>query len=113
MLFAGSRGDYEYGGGGVFRSNDNGNTWQEVAYNVWVTSMVIDPNDVLYIGCTAEFGGQGGVFRSIDNGESWELIVSGMSNYPNVEGLSLAPDGYLYAYHNKLYRSVEPVFTPN
>ncbi len=110
VLFAGSRGDHEYGGGGVFRSENNGITWEKVAYNVWVTSIAIDPNDVLYIGCTLEHGGQGGVFRSLDNGKSWELIVSGMGNYPNVEGLSLAPDGYLYAYKNSLYRSVEPVF---
>ncbi|MBS4013941.1 MAG: T9SS type A sorting domain-containing protein [Bacteroidetes bacterium] len=113
VLFAGSRGDHEYGGGGVFRSEDNGITWEEVAYDVWVTSMAIDPFDVLYIGCTNENGGQGGVFRSIDNGESWELIVSGMGNYPNVDGLSIAPDGYLYAYGNYLYRSAEPIFSPN
>jgi photosystem II stability/assembly factor-like uncharacterized protein len=114
LLFAGSRGDYEYGGGGVFRSNDNGITWEDLAYNVWVTSMAIDPYDVLYIGCTNEHGGQGGVFRSTDNGESWELVVSGMGNYPDVDGLSLSPDGYLYAYSRwSLHRSVETVFTPN
>ncbi len=111
VLFAGSRGHHEYSRGGVFRSVDNGITWEEVAINVLVTSMVIDPNDVLYIGCTLEHGGQGGVFRSLDNGDTWELIVTGMGVYLDVDGLSLSPDGYLYAYSRwTLHRSVEPVF---
>jgi photosystem II stability/assembly factor-like uncharacterized protein len=101
VLYAGSWGD------SVFRSEDNGDTWKEIAYNGWVTSMAIDPNDVLYIGSI------NGVFRSADNGETWERIVTGMGNYHEVEGLTLSPDGYLYAYHNKLFRSAEPVFTPN
>ncbi len=105
MLFAGSRGDYEYGGGGVFRSEDNGITWEQLTYNL-ITSLAIDPNDVIYA------GGPGGVFRTADTGDSWEHIITGMGSV-SVEGLSLAPDGYLYAYHNKLHRSVEPVFTPN
>jgi photosystem II stability/assembly factor-like uncharacterized protein len=112
VLFAGSRGDHEFGGGGVYRSLDQGNTWEEVANNVWVTSMAIDPNDVLYIGCPFD-GGQGGVLRTSDNGETWELLVAGMS-IADVDGLSLSPDGFLYAYSRwALYRSVERVFIPN
>jgi hypothetical protein len=114
VLYAGSRGEYEYGEVGVFRSEDNGNTWEQIAYNVWVTSMAIDPNDVLYIGCTGEHGGERGVFRSADKGESWEHLITGMANYvPSVEGLSLSPDGHLYAYDYHLYRSARPVFTAN
>jgi hypothetical protein len=111
VLFTGSRGDYEYGGGGVYRSEDNGLTWEEIAYNVLVTSMAIDPNDVIYIGCTNEHGGQGGVFRSVDNGDTWELIITGMGVRLDVDGLSLSPDGYLYAYSRwSLRRSVDSVF---
>ncbi|TVQ13927.1 MAG: T9SS C-terminal target domain-containing protein, partial [Bacteroidetes bacterium] len=84
-------------------------------YNVWVTSMAIDPNDVLYIGCTREHGGPGGVYRTKDNGDSWDHIITGMSDYHlTVEGLSLSPDGYLYAYSRwVLYRSTQPVFSSN
>jgi len=108
MLFAGTRGSYDYSGSGVFLSEDLGNTWAQVAFSR-VTSLAIDPNDVIYAGCENV-----GVIRSIDNGEYWELIVSGMGDYPDVDGLSLSPDGYLYAYSRwSLHRSLETVFTPN
>ena len=110
VIFAGSRGNHIEGGGGVFKSEDNGDTWTELTDAIWVTSMVIDSNDVIYVGAEIN-SGQGGVFRSVDNGLTWEYIISGMGNYPSVEGLCLSPDGYLYAYDTKLYRSAGPVYT--
>ena len=110
VIFAGSRGNQTEGGGGVFKSEDNGNTWIELTGAIWVTSMVIDTNDVIYVGAEIN-SGQGGVFRSVDNGLTWERIISGMGQYPSVEGMCLSPDGYLYAYDSKLYRSVNPLYT--
>jgi hypothetical protein len=72
--------------------------------------MVIDTNDVIYVGAEIN-SGQGGVFRSEDNGLTWEYIISGMGQYPSVEGMFLSPDGYLYAYDTKLYRSADPIYT--
>lgn len=109
-IFAGSRGNQIEGGGGVFKSEDNGNTWIELTGAIWVTSMVIDTNDVIYVGAEIN-SGQGGVFRSVDNGLTWERIISGMGQYPSVEGMCLAPDGYLYTYDSKLYRSIKPIYT--
>ena len=110
VLFAGSRGNYLTGGGGVFKSEDNGNTWVELNDNIWVTSLVIDTNDIIYAGDDINYG-QGGVYRSIDNGQTWENIKSGMGAYPSVEGLCISPGGYLYAYDTKLYRSADPIYT--
>jgi len=110
VLFAGSRGNYFTCLGGVFKSEDMGNTWIKLTEDIWVTSLVIDTNDIIYAG-TEVNSGQGGVFRSIDNGQTWEYIHSGMGQYPSVEGMCLAPDGYLYAYDTKLYRSAGPVYS--
>lgn len=110
VIFAGSRGNQIEGGGGVFKSEDNGNTWTELTDAIWVTSMVIDTNDIIYVGAEIN-SGQGGVFRSVDNGITWERIISGMGQYPSVEGMCLSPDGYLYAYDSKLYRSIKPIYT--
>lgn len=66
VLFAGSCGNYLTGGGGVFKSEDNGNTWVELTDNMWVTSLVIDTNDIIYAG-TEVNSGLGGIFRSANN----------------------------------------------
>jgi photosystem II stability/assembly factor-like uncharacterized protein len=111
-LFAGSIGG---SGVGIYSSDDNGETWAGLKNDVFVTSIVITHEDVIYIGCSNEHGTQGGVFRSFDNGETWEMINTGLIGWENqnVYGLTLSPDGYLYAYGRHLHRSVEPVFSSN
>ncbi len=108
-LFAGSIGE----GVGIYSSDDNGETWTGLKNDVFVTSIVVTPEDVIYIGCSNEHGTQGGVFRSFDDGETWEMINSGIEGYWQqcIYGLSLAPDGYLYAYGHYLFRTGEPVFS--
>ena len=111
-IFAGSVGNRI----GVFRSYNNGDTWQRVKSDVFVEAIAITPDDVIYIGCSNEHGSQGGVFRSDNHGETWELINSGLVgwSHQNIYRLSLAPNGYLYAYsRNHLHRSVNPVFDAN
>jgi len=111
-IFAGSVGDHYLYYGGFYKSTDNGGTWVELRNDVLVTSITITPEDHIYIGCSNEHGTQGGVFRSDNHGETWVMINTGLNNQC-VYGLSLAPDGYLYAYGNHLHRSVDPVFDPN
>jgi photosystem II stability/assembly factor-like uncharacterized protein len=110
-LFAGSIGD----GVGIYSSDNNGETWKGLKNDVFVTSIVVTPEDAIYIGCSNEHGTQGGVFRSLDNGETWEMINTGLIGWENqnVYGLTLSPDGYLYVYGNHLHRSVEPIFSIN
>jgi photosystem II stability/assembly factor-like uncharacterized protein len=110
-IFAGSVGDHYLYYGGLYKSTDNGGTWVELRNDVLVTSIVITPDDHIYFGSN-EYGDQAGVFFSNDHGETWERIISGLIGPSNqkIEGLSLAPDGYLYAYGNHLHRSAEPVY---
>ncbi|MFW5707363.1 MAG: T9SS type A sorting domain-containing protein [Bacteroidota bacterium] len=113
-IFAGSIGDHSQYYGGLYKSSDNGQTWVELRNDVLVTSIVITPYDNIYFGSN-EYGDKAGVFFSNDNGETWERFISGLIGPGNqkIEGLSLAPDGYLYAYGNHLHRSVEPVLSSN
>src|SRR5438046_2299576 len=62
-LFAGT-----IGGGGVWRSRDNGATW--AAANAGLTSMVVE---AVAVSGTDLFAGTdgGGVFRSVDDGTTW------------------------------------------
>ncbi len=110
-LYAGSVGNI---GTGIYKSTDNGESWVCLRYDVFVANIVITPDDVIYIGCTNEHGTQGGVFRSFDGGNSWEMINSGLTGSQEqcVYGLTMSPDGYLYAYGFTIHRSAEQVFDP-
>ncbi|MCK4694709.1 MAG: hypothetical protein KAT74_03050, partial [Candidatus Cloacimonetes bacterium] len=73
-IFAGSRGNHYEGIGGVFRSSDNGETWTELCDDALVTSIAIDSEDKIFIGCSFLY--YGAVWVSEDNGENWQLIES-------------------------------------
>jgi photosystem II stability/assembly factor-like uncharacterized protein len=107
-LFAASIGNE---GIGIYKSNDDGENWIPLKTNVFVSSILITIEDIIYIGCTNEHGTQGGVFRSYDYGVTWEIINSGLNDMSNqdIEGLCLSKNGYLYCYGEHLHRSAQPV----
>lgn len=70
-LFAGTL------GAGVYRSSDNGATWDHVDTGLtdgWV-NVLVDDAGKLYAGTVGS-----GVFRSSDNGNTWMLIDSGLTD---------------------------------
>ena len=112
-IFAGSRGQhYEYGGG-VFRSSDNGETWIELRDDVLVTSIAMDSEEKIFIGCSSLDYELGAVWVSEDNGENWQLIESDLIGiYTSIEFLLISEDDYVYAISyggsiNSIYRSVQ------
>ena len=112
-IFAGSRGQhYEYDGG-VFRSSDNGETWTELCDALLVTSIVIDSDEKIFIGCSDLDGYIGAVHFSDDNGESWQIIESEiMPDNIGIEFVTISEDDYVYAISyepiNHIYRSIQP-----
>jgi hypothetical protein len=107
-LFAGTRGHHYYGTGGVFILPTGSEVWTNLNNEELVTSIVINSEDDIYIGCSY-LNGLGGVRRSIDNGQTWEIINTGMGN-KDIEELILGPEGHLFAVaHNTptpLFKSV-------
>ena len=115
-IFAGSRGHHLLGGGGIFRSSDNGETWIELRDDVLVTSVAIDSEDRIFIGCSDLDGALGSVYFSEDNGESWQMIESEVITPDiGIEFLTISDDDYLYAISyetvNHVYRSVQSTTT--
>ena len=55
-------------GKGIFRSEDNGDTWIQVISSPNILALATGPNGILYAG-TGEFDGE--IFQSTDNGETW------------------------------------------
>lgn len=88
--------------GGVFRSTDQGMTWQDTGLDLMHVSKIVVNNSG-----TVFAAGNGDVYRSKDNGGSWEL--SGSSLVSTFGSLACDPDlDILYAArYEKFSRSVD------
>jgi photosystem II stability/assembly factor-like uncharacterized protein len=80
---------------GVYRSTNNGDTWQTVngipaTYNF---SIAFSPNGDIFIGGGGEGGG---VYRSTDGGLNWTNHTEGLTN-TGILSLVVNPDGNIYA----------------
>lgn len=77
--------------GGVFISNDNGNTWFQINNGLTtsnIRSIVIKDSNIFA-------GAEGGVFLSINNGTSWMPVNNGLTNL-DVSNL-IIKDNNIYA----------------
>lgn len=61
-----------WGGAGVFRSSDEGFTWDNLTAGYWVWTVAIDDEDNVFVGTSTH-----GVIRSTDNGDNWESLDIG------------------------------------
>ncbi len=80
---------------GVYRSTDNGDTWQNVngipaTYNF---SIAFSPDGDIFIGGGGEGGG---VYRSTDDGVDWTNLQEGLTN-SGILSLATNPGGSIYA----------------
>ncbi len=73
-----------YGGLGVFRSGDGGDTFQHMGLTETdrIGRIVVDPRDsnrvyVASLGKLYTEGGERGVHRTLDGGKTWDLILAG------------------------------------
>lgn len=94
-------------GGGIFKSEDGGNTWRQLRNQPGDRQMffglAVDPTDSrrLYWGCC---GHGGGLWRSDDGGESWQHVFQKESWVFNV---MVAHDGTVYCPGKNLWRSTD------
>ena len=103
ILFAGST---SFSGadkpGGVYRSDDNGANWNLIGLDYhFVSSMVINADDEIYVGTRGHWvNGGGRVFKSSNHGDSWEilyennLIATMAINYDDEISIGCATQGY-------------------
>ena len=75
--------------GELFRSTDNGENWEKVAFPRFITGVFIIPSGEIYIGTFS------GVYYSNDNGDTWINKSNGLSNQ-TIFSLALGKDATLY-----------------
>ncbi len=96
--------------GGICRSNDLGLTWDTLKQNLFVTGLIINQGDSIYV--SSRYGINAGVHFSPDNGQTWHEITDNIA-YDAIYNMKLGQNGYLYAIsdatEDKLYRSKNPV----
>jgi photosystem II stability/assembly factor-like uncharacterized protein len=91
-LYAGQSNSH-YPIGGVFRSRDRGETWEQVATaevtDWWIRQVTVAPSapHIVYAGGAS----QGGVFKSVDAGDTWTSIDSAFISRPMVLSLTVDP----------------------
>jgi hypothetical protein len=114
-LFAGTRGHYSLGTGGVFKLPHGQTEWKNLNNEELVTSLVINSEDDIYIGCSTLDYFWGGVRRSLDDGQNWEDISLETMYDRDITAMILDPQEHLYACeHNSptpMYKSVNPTIT--
>lgn len=105
-----------YGGMGVFRSNDGGETWEAMGLedSDRTGRILVDPRDsnrvyVAVLGKLYTPGGQRGVYRTTDGGETWEEVLAGDADaYTGVIDLVLDPSNPDILYASTWQRSRTP-----
>ncbi len=102
-LFAGTGetnpggGSITYGGDGIYRSTDGGDSWQHVGLTTSGTigRIVVDPEDAdrIWVSVSGNLftpGGQRGVYVSVDGGDSWQQSLA--SPNPTTGSTDIAVD---------------------
>jgi len=105
-------------GNGIFKSTDNGATWQplastqggtpavltEVFQGVWriVTDPVRMDKDIVYAAC------YGAITRSEDGGATWEVVLGDLENKSFATDIAVTSGGVLYAALSSYCMAVEP-----
>jgi photosystem II stability/assembly factor-like uncharacterized protein len=94
-------------GGGIWRSNDAGDTWLPITTSFpvtetagrgcWVRHQIQVVSGILYVGACGESGGPSGLIASTDQGETWDSATTGLTD-TQVTALAFNPANPQTAY---------------
>ena len=113
-IYVSTKGHYYNGGGRVFKSNNNGISWDTIYEFNLINSIALNSYDEIAIGCATQ-GYPGGVFFSNNDGGDWDEISNNIP-YSSFDQVIFSPNSHLYAithFDDKLYRTQTIVDSPN
>ncbi len=99
---------------GLFRSFDNGISWDTVFGNIDAIALAIDSLDNIYVGSDASLSSTKGIFKSEDLGQSWDTLdETGLTN-KHIQSIEISNSGHLFVisdatYGHQLFQSVNPI----
>jgi photosystem II stability/assembly factor-like uncharacterized protein len=101
--------------GNLWRSTDDGETWQHVAAVPHARMLMIHPNGDIFLGTELDRYSTRGIYRSSDGGQTWVQLTNGLTSTRNPNGLpeitSLIVDeaGQIFAgtFGDGLFRSTD------
>lgn len=77
--------------GGLFRSTDNGDSWENIGLtDAAILCLTKNSQDVIYVGCNVDF--TYGLFRSTDYGATWQQFLSNQC----VQGIAVDNNDVVY-----------------
>ena len=86
----------------LYKSTNNGETWNELDISGDVKNLIIDSDDNIYVGTNGD-----GILKSVDNGMNWTEINTGLEN-ENVTAISVNSKDYVFAGTSYgIYRSLD------
>jgi len=107
-------------GAGIFKTEDGGNTWAQLASTIgddtfdFVQKIVVDGSGDVFVASRPGYwwGGNGGIYKSSDGGNSWSQVLTGTSSSPKGADLEIGADGSIYAslgifYSDGIYKSTD------
>ncbi len=104
-----------YGGAGVFRTDDGGETWVSVGLEGTdrIGRILIDPrnSDRVFVASLGKLytpGGQRGVYRSVDGGDTWEQVLAGENDITGFADMAFQPGNPDVIYAAAWERSRRP-----
>jgi len=110
-IYACARGNYYTGELAVFKSLDNGISWEIIYENNTVNTITRNEYNEVSIGCDTQDGTQGGVFCSYDEGETWEDVTNNLPT-SSIYYIKFSPNQYLFLrtkYDYRLFKTTSPV----
>lgn len=91
-------GSIVFGGSGIYRSRDRGETWENVglADSGAIGRIVVDPTDAdrIFVAAAGDLfnpGGERGVYLTTDGGDTWDLALAGANDTTGAVDLAIDP----------------------
>lgn len=89
---------------GIYRSTDNGITWNKTITpdNVDVRGLVVNSSGYVF---ATNYSGLGGILKSTDNGNSWQFVLTGFQMY----SIGITKNGIIFAgqWGSELFKSTD------
>ncbi|MEJ2103225.1 MAG: T9SS type A sorting domain-containing protein [Ignavibacteriaceae bacterium] len=109
----GGGGSVTYGGNGVYKSTDGGNTWNHLGLEAteYISRIIVDPLNpqIVFLGAMGKLFGKNierGLYRSTDGGATWEnkLFISDSTGCIDIAINPLQPDTIFAAMWERIRR---------